>query len=472
MMTSLRGRLLFAMGVVSAIAMVLAGWLSTHEVKLELDQVATTAGPIENFDRLAIPLKEYYARTGTWSGVDATLREVSAAAKRRVVLVAPDGKPVGLAPESLAQSRVEIGPGHLLTVELRNAESTQKMQVVNAPHADMRGSDGTAWGTVYFGAPSDSSRSAILPDKSSLFSTLLKRLIPALVIVLLLALLATIGLSRRILRPLEKMKIAVQQMERGDLTQRVEVISSDEIGDLARAFNSMAENLSRTEQLRRNMVADVAHELRTPLTNIRCQIEAIEDGLAVSNREVLSSLHEETMLLSRMIDDLRDLALADAGQLVIDPQPVSLVETIDNVTTALRARLATANVHLDVEIPGELPLVRADSVRIGQVLRNLLENALAQTVSGGTIGIRAINRSGEVRIEVRDSGPEISPEHVPQIFERFYRTDPSRSRKTGGAGLGLAIVQQIVNAHGGRVEVDSVPGHGALFIVALPSSET
>jgi two-component system sensor histidine kinase BaeS len=258
-------------------------------------------------------------------------------------------------------------------------------------------------------------------------------------------------------------------MERGDLSQRVAVNARDEIGQLAHAFNAMADGLARTEQLRRTMVTDVAHELRTPLTNLRGYLEALRDGVAQPRREVIDSLYEEALLLNHLVDDLQDLTLAEAGKLSLYREPTDLPALLAASAEALRPRFDEKNVSLSVgHVPG-LPLVHVDPKRIGQVLRNLLANAVAYTPEGGSVRLSAEASAEAVTICVQDTGVGIAPEHLPNVFERFYRADSSRARATGGAGIGLAIVRQIVEAHGGAITVQSTPGHGTTFRFSLPS---
>jgi len=309
----------------------------------------------------------------------------------------------------------------------------------------------------------------------------------------LVALLLTLALSRRILGPVEALTAAARRMEKGDLSQRVVVRAKDEIGELARAFNAMAGGLARIEQLRRHMVTDVAHELRTPLTNIRGYLEALRDGVAEPSPELIGSLHEEALLLNRLVDDLQDLALAEAGQLRLARRPSSLAAIVEQAVGALRPALADKGLAIDVQMPADLPCVDVDAERIGQVLRNLLNNAITHTPPGGSIAVEAaldhppptirhrpptgdgdqsvVGRRSSVVMRVRDTGPGIAPEHLAQIFERFYRADPSRARATGGAGLGLTVVKQLVEAHGGRVWAASMPGQGATFTFTLPVAE-
>jgi signal transduction histidine kinase len=306
------------------------------------------------------------------------------------------------------------------------------------------------------------------------------------------ALLLTLALSRRILGPIEALTAAARAMERGDLSQRVRARSNDEIGALARAFNAMADGLARQERLRRNMVTDVAHELRTPLTNIRGYLEALRDGVARPSPALLSSLHDEALLLNRLVDDLQDLALAEAGQLRLEPRTVALYEIADQAAGALRPALDAKRLDLQIALPPSLPELWADPERVGQVLRNLLNNAILHTPEGGIITLCAaqatnrqrptttddanvpqslvVGRSSFVTLSVSDSGPGIAPEHLANVFDRFYRADRARARATGGAGLGLAIVKQLVEAHGGRVWAASAPGQGACISFTLPAA--
>jgi len=285
----------------------------------------------------------------------------------------------------------------------------------------------------------------------------------------LTALLLALLFSNTILKPIHSLKVAASRMERGDLSQRVSIKARGEIGALAHAFNTMADSLSRSEQVRRNLVSDVAHELRTPLMNIRGYLELLQDQVLEPTPETLASLYEETSLLSRLVADLQDLSLAEAGQLRLARQPISLEEVVSQAVQIVQPHLAHKNLALRVYIPPALPRVKADQERVAQILRNLLSNAILHTTSGGEISITASVIETIVKISVRDTGEGIAPEHLPYLFERFYRADSSRTRATGGTGLGLAIVKQVVEAHGGQVLVESQPGKGACFTFTLPA---
>ena len=299
-------------------------------------------------------------------------------------------------------------------------------------------------------------------------NTINRSLILAAVSAGAVALLLTVTLSRGIVGPVAALTLAARRMEQGDLSQRVAVRGRDEIGALAHAFNAMAEGLSVSEQLRRQMVSDIAHELRTPLTNIRGYLEAVRDGVVAPRPEVIDSLYEESLLLNRLVEDLQDLALAEAGQLRLRRQAVAIGEVAERALAALPPQAAGPRVRL--ELPEALPLVEADPERVGQVLRNLVTNAQHHTPPDATITISARAEAGEVAIVVADTGAGIAPEHLPFVFERFYRADQARARVAGGAGLGLAIVKQIVEAHGGRVAVSSVLGSGSVFTFTLPAA--
>jgi signal transduction histidine kinase len=284
----------------------------------------------------------------------------------------------------------------------------------------------------------------------------------------LVALLLALVFAHTILKPLHTLKVVAGKMEQGDLSQRVSIKSRGEVGALAHAFNAMADSLSRSEQLRRNLVSDVAHELRNPLMNIRGYLELLQDQVLEPTPETLASLYEETSLLNRLVADLQDLSLAEAGQLHLVRQPVDLAEIASRAVQIVQPHLAQKNLMLHVSMPSYLPRVIADQGRIAQVLRNLLSNAIRHTPEQGKIVLSASRDESMVRISVRDSGVGIAPEHLPYLFERFYRADCSRSRATGGSGLGLAIAKQVVQAHGGQITVESQPGQGSCFTFTLP----
>lgn len=304
--------------------------------------------------------------------------------------------------------------------------------------------------------------------ENAFFETVNWTLLITAVVAGVAAIALTMILSRRILHPVAALTLAARRMESGDFDQRVQVQASGEIGELSQAFNAMADALSRTEELRQHMVTDIAHELRTPLTNIRGYLEAIQDGVLEANHETVDMLHEEAVLLNRLIQDLQELALAEAGALNIEAQDLALETIVEQTISASLPSAKKKSIHLHSNLPAEVPPVIADQRRVAQILRNLINNAITHTPVQGDVYISADVFPNEVEITVRDTGDGIETEHLPYLFERFYRADPSRSRATGGAGLGLAIVKNLVEAQGGRVQVNSVKGNGAAFSFTLP----
>jgi signal transduction histidine kinase len=275
-------------------------------------------------------------------------------------------------------------------------------------------------------------------------------------------------LVRAVVSPLRAVQQAAGHIAAGDLSQRVPVTTQDEIGRLGRQFNEMADSLQRNEGLRRRLMADVAHELRTPLSVMRAQVEALQDGVFDLSPGNLLPIHDQALLLGRLVDDLRDLALAEAGHLPMERAPVDLANTLRRITTGFEPRARAEGQRLVVDVPETLAPVYADTQRLEQVLGNLIDNALRHTPQGGTITVRGEATEANVIMTVGDDGQGIAPEHLPHVFDRFYRADPARSRTEGGTGLGLAIARQIVQAHDGCITVQSEPGRGATFAVRLP----
>lgn len=281
--------------------------------------------------------------------------------------------------------------------------------------------------------------------------------------VLLVTLLLCALLAATIVVPLRRLSAAARRAGDGDLTARVPERRRDEVGQLARAFNRMAERRQQLEESRRQLVSDVSHELRTPLANVRGWVEAARDGVVEPDPALLDSLLEESLHLQRLVEDLHELALGDAGELRLDPEPVEVRVFLEQVATSFRAAAAAAGVRLLVDAPGDAELV-ADPVRLRQATTNLVANALRHTGAGGTVTLRG--RDGLV--EVEDTGEGVPAADLPHVFDRFRRVDASRTRATGGSGLGLAIVRQLAEAHGGTATARSEVGRGTTVTLALP----
>lgn len=282
-----------------------------------------------------------------------------------------------------------------------------------------------------------------------------------------IALLLSAFLILQVLSPLRLLSRATERIAHGDLTQRVTLKARDEFGQLGSSFNRMIDNLRRSETIRQTMTADIAHELRTPVTIIQGNLEAILDGVYQPTPETIAPIYEETLHLGRLIDDLRDLALAEAGELRLNKEPTDLVALVNQVTEMVSSSLEWGP-KLHVKVDHSLPKVTLDPKRIRQVMANILSNALRHTPTTGGIWVEVLQEGGELELRVTDSGPGIPPEDLPHLFERFYRGDQARSRSGGGSGLGLAIAKQWVEAHGGRIWAENSEQTGARFVVRLP----
>ncbi|MFF7212875.1 sensor histidine kinase [Streptomyces sp. NPDC008238] len=293
--------------------------------------------------------------------------------------------------------------------------------------------------------------------------------------VLLLTVVVTAGLGLQLVRPLRALTAAAQRVKEGDVAARVQVTGKDEIGRLAEVFNDMSRQRTELERLRTEMVGDIAHELRTPLSNIRGWLEAADDGVVPADRALVGSLLEEALLLQHIVDDLQDLAAADAGALRLHKVPCDVGELLQQVATAHRGRADHAGVLLSVDAgaadAGGIGTVVADPVRLRQAVANLVSNALRHTPPGGTVTVTARREGGTVAVAVADTGGGIRPEDLPRVFDRFWRAEKSRNRGTGGSGLGLAIVRNLAQAHGGSVTAESTYGKGSLFTLRLPGDE-
>jgi two-component system sensor histidine kinase BaeS len=293
------------------------------------------------------------------------------------------------------------------------------------------------------------------------------KVVSAAGLVLAVTVAVTAAVAIRLVRPLRALTEAAQAPPERHV--RVPVTTRDETGILAEAFNDLTERRERLEAQRKAMVSDIAHELRSPLTNIRGWLEVVRDGVVDPDPALLDSLHEEALVLQRIIDDLQDLAAADAGTLRLHPEPLRAGDLLDQVAAAHRVAAGAAGVALRTEADPAAWL-DADPVRMRQALGNLVSNGLRHTPADGTVTLTARRDGADVVLTVADTGSGIASEDLPHVFDRFWRAEKSRSRRTGGSGLGLPIVRHLVAAHGGTAEAASEPGAGAVFTLRLPAA--
>ena len=437
-MSHLRWKLLVAMLAVIVVTVGVSALFTRRVTHEELRSVMIGVG----FRPSVAPLAEHFRAHGSWANVEQAIDRMEG----RVILTTRDRKVIATS-KNLRDAKVTVGADDRIIMSRPGVR-----MVVGLPPIVV--------GDAY---------AYVLPEREERpvrqFASLDRRLLITFSAATLAALLLTILLSRRITRPIERLTAAVETMARGGRPAHVDVAGRDEIAQLARSFNAMADALAGQEELRRRMVGDVAHELRTPVTNLRCELESIQDGLAAADGPRIASLHEEVLHLGRLVDDLQELALADAGGLQLKRARIDLPATVGHVVERVRAEGERKGVELGMT--GAAVEVDADPTRIAQVVRNLLSNALRHTPAGGRIDVYVRSEGAEGLVSVRDSGPGVPEEELERIFERFYRVDQARGREHGGAGLGLAIVRRLVELHGGRVWAENARP-GARFTFAIP----
>jgi len=445
---SLQFRLLVAFTLVVVVTIGVTFFFIYQTTRSEISQFEERAENIR-VGRIEDELSRYYYRERSWEGIQPFVEQWGNIHGQRIILTDASGTVIADSEgELLGEQYYPDVPGRLLSWE--------------------KG----AIGTLHI-SPELSPRAGFPPPPSTfvLYLAIGRFFLWGGLVAVAIAVALTFFLSRRTLAPVKALTSAAKRLGHGDFSQRVQIKDKSELGELARTFNSMAGDLERAEKLRRNMVADVAHELRTPLSNVRGYLEALCDGVIKPDNKTIRSLHEEASLLSRLVDDLQELSLAEAGELKLVRQPEDIGELIRQAVAAVETQEKAKGLSLSVELPDKLPPVNIDSRRIGEVLRNLLENAVAHTSKGSTITVAAKQQNKWVEVSVADTGEGIPAKDLPNIFERFYRVDKSRTRATGGSGLGLTIAKRLVEAHGGKIEVQSEVGKGSLFSFTIPTSE-
>jgi signal transduction histidine kinase len=299
-----------------------------------------------------------------------------------------------------------------------------------------------------------------------------RQLLIAGVLASAIALFVARWLARGMTQPLRDMAKAARRMEGGDYGQRVVTSSRDEVGQLAVAFNRMSSELESLERVRRDLVANVSHELKTPISALRAHLENLLDGVERAEPATLQVMLAQSERLGRLVDQLLELSRLESGDLPLRREEIRLRPLVARVLSEIAVTRARDDLELAQDVPEDLPAIYADAERVHQVLFNLLDNAVRFTPSGGTVRVTASRHNGSVDVTVADTGPGIAPEHLPRLFDRFYRIDTARSREDGGTGIGLAIARSVVEAHGGRIWAESEPGKGSTFTFELPVAMT
>jgi len=464
-----KGMLAFLAVILVAVGTValLSGWITAAEFR----RYAVSQGGW--WEQQAVELAAFYSTRGSWDGVQDTLDLTHDRGAERQGRGQGRGDG-GAGPPSLdfrladATGRIvgdtaglpDGGPGSIVSRE--ELESGGAMPVV---------ANDQVVGYLLPSGQDEGQASVVLDVEQAQF---LARVRTALWIAALAATVVAliIGglLFRPIVGPLRRLTAASQAIAEGDLSVRAPVQGQDEVATLASAFNSMADSLDRAEEARRNQVADVAHELRTPLTVLQGALEAMLDGIYPTDRGNLLAALSQVRTLGRLVEDLRVLALTDAGQLRLSTSPLDLVSVVRETVGLFQARAQERAVSLRLDAPPSLPPIPMDRDRMTQVVGNLVENALRYVPKGGAVTVRVVGHPREVEVAVLDDGPGVPADDLPHLFDRFWRGDRARRRVTGGSGLGLAIARSLVEAHGGRIWAESVEGQGSTFTFTLPVS--
>jgi signal transduction histidine kinase len=456
---SLSWKIALSMLLVVAVSVGLTAYLTHHRTTREFSDFMSESRA-SYVERTEQTLKDFYTENGNWSGVQSMIEGLPTFVNDRLILADNSGTIIGdTNAEWLGETvqSVRLSKSTSITV---SGQEVGKLYLLSSGMV-----------VVQFMPPG-----GVLPAQplSSPEQRFLSHINRSLVIAgaagAVAAILLGLLLTRQFTKPIQALKKGAARIAGGDLACRVDVKSRDEFGQLANSFNSMAASLDNSDQVRRRLLADIAHELRTPLSVIEGTVDAMLDGVYEPNAANLNSIKEETALLTRLVADLRDLTLAESGQLKLQIEPTNLAELVQRRVAQVEVIAREQNIGLKTNISAALPQVEVDEKRIEQVVANLLDNALNHTTSGGTVTVAVSSTEEGILVSISDTGEGIPAEHLSHIFERFYKVDDARSRKAGGAGLGLAIAKQMVELHGGRIWVESDVGKGSKFSFTLPGT--
>jgi two-component system, OmpR family, sensor kinase len=456
-------RLTLAFAVVAVLGIGLASLLANLAIDNEFRSfLGRSEATVQNSD-LVTRLTAYYTAHQGWEGVDTILAQGRPAGGK-----GPQQQPGGGPPPD------RFGPPLALIVTDATGQivfdSSQKRSGdhLSQPEHDAATPLSVNNQTVGYLVFTPGPIATLQPVEQNFINEVRQNLLLAALIASAIGAVLGLLFSRTLTRPLNRLALAARAIAAKDLTQRVEPGGTIEVANVAHAFNDMAASLQKSEELRRNLVADVAHELRTPLSVMQGSLTAQLDGVFPLDLAETAKLYDETRLLSRLVDDLRELAQVEAGQLQLNIGAIDLRRLIETTLGAFAGAAGEKQITLNVEGAADVPLVKADSERVAQVLRVLISNALRHTPAAGTITSTVLVLTDQVEVSVHDTGEGIAANELPFVFDRFWRGDKSRARETGGTGLGLAIAKQLIEAQGGSIGVESTIGQGSRFWFRLP----
>jgi len=439
MFSSLKLKLLASFFLIIAIAVGTIAYIASNSAINQFDRYVSR-DQAERYQRLALTFSNYYRYMGSWEEVSELTAKISEMYSERIVLTDPSGVVIGDTATKLNGEEIS---------------SDWSSKSVKLSLGDF------SIGKIYIKTQKRS------PLQNTFINSVNKSVLTGGIIAGIVGIILALLFSRNILKPIRELTKATKKMQEGELDQRVDSTSGGEIGKLGESFNELARRLKEQKTLREEMVSDVAHELRNPLSNIQGYLEGLKEGMIEPTKRVFESLHQQSLLLNRLVNDLRDVNRAKAGKLNLDKKQVVLEDIISRETKALKTKAEDEQVELSQDLNGP-NLLDADPERISQVVRNLLDNAITHTPEGGEIEVKSLKSSEEAVTTVSDDGSGIPEEDLPYIFDRFYRVDKSRSRGTGGTGLGLTIAKEIVESHGGTITAKSNEGKGSTFKFTLP----
>jgi two-component system OmpR family sensor kinase/two-component system sensor histidine kinase BaeS len=453
---------LLAFAAVILIAVLTVAWLVGLRAEAEFRSYTVLYS--NRAQMLASTLETYYAAHGSWAGLQATAANLS---------IAPGGGPgrqQGREQGSSWHFRVADRAGRIVADSQRGPADdpsgalsrTARQQALPLVVSDV---------TVGYLMPASVHEVPLGEPEERFLDKIVQALLLAALVAFLAALLLAGVLTRGIVAPVRALTHAAERIAAGELDTRVRARprSQDEIAHLAATFNAMAADLQRAEEARRAQTADIAHELRNPLAVLQGTLEALADGIYAATEENIEPALDQVRTLNRLVEDLRTLALADAGQLHLELQALALGPFLARVVDAHRDTLAERGIALKLALDEHVPPVAGDVTRLTQVVNNILGNAARYLPAGAEVRVTLAAAEGGARVQIADNGPGVAPGDLAHLFDRFWRAEPSRNRATGGSGLGLAIVQQIVAAHGGRVAATATPGGGLTLTFWLPA---
>jgi two-component system OmpR family sensor kinase/two-component system sensor histidine kinase BaeS len=425
-------------------------------------------------NRLAENLTSYYTSNGSWDGVDTLL--ASNLNIRSNTGRGPFGKGNDGMRHSMSMGMMSGGDNQRLLLADPNAvviyDSIDELTGETLSNTDIQSGTPLLDADTRIGTLIVSSEAmGTGTPAAAFFESVNHSIVMSVLVSIVIAIILGAVLFNQVTSPLRQLKKAADAVGIGNFKERVSIHSRDEFADVGRSFNQMAESLEKAEESRLHYMADIAHELRTPLTAIQGTVEAMQDKILPLDDEQLENLHSQTDLLNRLVNDLRLLSLAETGQLRLVKSQVDPGELTRQVVEGLRPLAVQKEVNVQLSIQDKLPECTLDTDRYSQILNNLLTNAIRYTPGGGTISVSLHLENENIHLCVTDTGSGIPAEDLPHVFDRFYRADKSRSRTSGGAGLGLAIVRQLVEAHGGWISVQSpvdATGTGTRFEIRLP----